>query len=185
MKRQNGFTITELLVVMAIVAILLGIGVPSYRYITNSYRLSAEVNSLSGDLQYARAEAVKEGQPVIVCTSTSGAACTNSTWNQGWIVFADLNNDGQVTTGGANPESVLHVQAAFTGTHPDTITPSNAVNWIRFNREGFGTSAAGLVTTTFTLVDGSTGNAAYTRCLLLQPVGMVVIQTHAINPTTC
>ena len=63
MKRQNGFTITELLVVMAIVAILLGIGVPSYRYITNSYRLSAEINSLSGDLQYARAEAVKEGQP--------------------------------------------------------------------------------------------------------------------------
>ena len=67
MSRQTGFTLTELMVVVAIVAILLGIGVPSYRYISNSYRMSAEVNGLLGDLQYARSEAIKEGQTVTTC----------------------------------------------------------------------------------------------------------------------
>src|SRR5215475_11557742 len=94
-KRQNGFTMTELLVTMAIVAILLGIAVPSYRYITNSYRLSGEINSLLGDMQFARAEAIKEGRSVVVCASAAPyTSCSNSTtWNAGWIVFSDANNN--------------------------------------------------------------------------------------------
>ena len=65
MKRQRGFSLTELVMVMAIVAILLAIGVPSYRYIGNSYRMSSEVNGLLGDLMLARAEAIKDsGMPV-------------------------------------------------------------------------------------------------------------------------
>jgi len=79
MKRQYGFTLTELVVVMSIVAILLSLGVPSYRSITNSYRLSSEVNGLLGDLMYARAEAIKEGQPVTVCASTNGTTCSAGT----------------------------------------------------------------------------------------------------------
>lgn len=187
MKRQKGFTISELLVVMAIVAILLGIGVPSYRYITNSYRLSAEVNSLLGDLQYARAEAIKEGQTVIVCASIDGATCANnSVWQEGWIVFPDYNNNGQIDPGGANPEPLLHVQAAFTGRIPDTFTPSNnAVSAVKFNREGFATTAAGFVTTTFTLVDGGTGNPTWTRCLQLNAVGMATTLTHVLKPGSC
>jgi type IV fimbrial biogenesis protein FimT len=67
MRREAGFTLTELMAVAAIVAILLGIGVPSYKYITNSSRMSSEVNNLLGDLMYARGEALKEGQYVTVC----------------------------------------------------------------------------------------------------------------------
>ena len=78
MTRQTGFTVTELMVVVAIVAILLGVGVPSYRYITNAYRMSAEVNGLLGDLQYARSEAIKEGQTVTTCVSKDGIACTGT-----------------------------------------------------------------------------------------------------------
>ena len=119
-----------------------------------------------------------------VCTSNSGAACTNSTWNQGWIVFADLNNNGQVTAGGAPGERParaggLHRHPSGHD-HPQQRGQLGAASTAKDSAR-----AAGLVTTTFTLVDGSTGNAAYTRCLLLQPVGMVVIQTHAINPATC
>jgi type IV fimbrial biogenesis protein FimT len=183
MKRQTGFSITELMVVMAIVAILLGIGVPSYRYITNSYRMSAEVNGLLGDLQYARSEAIKEGQTVTVCVSTNRTTCTGGTaWANGWIVFSDLNGNAQVDPG----DTVLRVQGAFTGRIPDTFNADNAVSAIRYNREGFATvPGAGFPNTTITLHE-QTANAAWSRCLWITPVGLLTTETPANNPSgTC
>ena len=183
MTRQTGFTVTELMVVVAIVAILLGIGAPSYRYITNSYRMSAEVNGLLGDLQYARSEAIKEGQTVTICVSTEGATCargTNVNWGSGWIVFSDPNANATVDGG----ETVLRIQGAFRGQVPDTFNATNNVTAITYNREGFASSAAGFVTTTITLQD-STLNGAWTRCLVIAPATPLSTQTHAINPGTC
>src|SRR4051812_16542540 len=115
MNTQAGMTLTELVIVMSIAAILLGVAVPSYRYVTNSNRMSAEVNALLGDMQFARSQALREGSTVTVCISTTGAACASSTtytWQSGWVVFSDLNNDGVI---GAN-DPVLRVQRKFTGT---------------------------------------------------------------------
>jgi len=182
MKRQTGFSITELMVVMAIVAILLGIGVPSYRYITNSYRMSAEVNGLLGDLQYARAEAIKEGQTVSTCVSTNGTTCAggaNVNWASGWIVFPDPNANLTVVAG-----TVLRVQSAFTGRIPDTFNATNNVTALTFNREGFATTAAGFPNTTITLQDSSV-NGAWTRCLVIAPATPMSTQTHVGNPGTC
>ena len=181
MTRQTGFTVTELMVVVAIVAILLGIGVPSYRYITNAYRMSAEVNGLLGDLQYARSEAIKEGQTVTTCVSADGTGCTGGTaWANGWIVFSDPNANATVDGG----ETVLRVQGAFRGQVPDTFNATNNVTAITYNREGFASTAAGFVTTTITLQD-STVNGAWTRCLVIAPATPLSTQTHAINPGTC
>ena len=171
MRRHGGFSITELMVVVAIVAILLGIGAPSYRYITNSYRMSAEVNGLLGDLQYARAEAIREGQTVTACVSSDGASCTGgANWANGWIVFS---------AGG-----VLRVQGAFTGTTPDTFIADSNVTAVTYNREGFATTAAGFAGTTLTLHD-STANSAWSRCLVITAVGLMTTQTHVSNPGTC
>ena len=74
-KASAGFTMTEMVITMAIVAILMAIGVPSFKYVTTSNRLSTEVNGLLGDMQFARSEAIKEGLPVTVCSSLSGTQC--------------------------------------------------------------------------------------------------------------
>ena len=70
---NRGVTLFEILVVMGIVAMLMAIGIPSYKYVTNANRISAEINGLLGDLQYARSEAIKEGQTVSVCVSSGQA----------------------------------------------------------------------------------------------------------------
>jgi type IV fimbrial biogenesis protein FimT len=180
MTRQQGFSLTELVMVMAIVAILLSIGVPSYRYIANSYRMSSEVNGLLGDLMFARAEAIKEGQLVTVCASTNGTTCSgNTTWQNGWIVWSNPNNVAQP------PAGILRLQQRFAGTTPDTFVANNAVSRVSYNREGFATTAAGFPNTTITLHD-QTANAAWTRCLWITPQGTVTTETPSNNPSgTC
>src|ERR1700677_1609484 len=93
--RGAGFTLVEVVITMAVAAILLTIAVPSFRYVTNSNRIAGELNGLVGDLQFARAEAIKEGRTVTVCVSTDGNTCANTTaWQSGWIVFSDPNDVG-------------------------------------------------------------------------------------------
>lgn len=159
--------------VTAIVAILLGIGIPSFRYISNSYRMSAEVNGLLGDLQYARSEALREGQTVTACISADGATCVaaGGNWATGWIVLSNAN-------------VVLRRQAGFLGTTRDSFNATSVngtVSTVTFNREGFAT-AAGFVTTTVKLHD-PTGNAAWTRCLIVTAVGLMSSETPSHSPS--
>jgi type IV fimbrial biogenesis protein FimT len=176
--KQAGFTLVEMLTVVGIAAILLSVGVPSYRYITNSYRMSGEVNGLLGDLQFGRAEAIKEGRTITACVSRDGATCDagSTTWQEGWIVFQDINNDQTVDPG----DTVLRVQTTFGGT--DTFTAANGVSSVTFNREGFATAAAGFAGTTVTLHDAG-ANAQWTRCLFISSIGLVATETPAVLAT--
>lgn len=169
----RGITLLELVTVMGIVAILMAIAVPSYRYVTNANRIAAEVNGLLGDMQYARAEAIKEGQTVTVCVSSNGTACDGpgaTNWQNGWIVFSDVLNDYQVDPG----DPVLRVQSAFTGT--DTFTASNNVSYVAFNREGFATGP-GIANGAMITLHAAVPNSASTRCLSLSLLGLMTVLT--------
>jgi type IV fimbrial biogenesis protein FimT len=175
MKAESGFTLTELLITMTIVAILVGIGVPSFRDVTTSNRMSTEVNGLLGDLEFARSEAIKEGQPVTVCATNDGATClagANTSWRTGWIVFSDVQGDQTVN---APPDIILRASRSFSGT--DTFDAGTSA--VTFNREGFKTLPAG--TATLTLRD-ATNNQTWTRCLSITMAGMMTTQTHASAP---
>jgi type IV fimbrial biogenesis protein FimT len=173
-QAERGFTLFEAVITMAIVAILMALAIPSYRYVTNANRIAAEINGLLGDMQYARAEAIKEGQTVTVCVSTNGTSCAGaavSTWQNGWIVFSDVNGNGAVNAG----DQILRVQSAFIGT--DTFTANPASGYVIFNREGFSSSGvanAGLQITLHAI----TANNASTRCLFVTFAGLMTVQTY-------
>ena len=175
-QSSSGFTMIELVVVIAIVGILMAIGVPSFRYVTTANRISAEVNGLLGDLQFARAEAIKEGWPVVVCVSANSTAanptCSNAnTWQSGWIICSDKNNSGSCD---AN-DPVYRIQKAFTATSStDTFVASGNTSALIFNREGFATGLPGTVT--ITLHSAPTVVTAFTRCLQISAVGTLNVE---------
>jgi type IV fimbrial biogenesis protein FimT len=177
-RHTSGFTMMELIVTMSIVAILLMIGIPSFRYVTASNRISTEVNGLLGDMQFARSEAVKEGLWVTVCSSNDGQNCNGGpTWQSGWIVFLDSNDNQTVDPG----EAVMRVQSKFSST--DTFLPDNgAFTAITFNREGYASTNA-VVVVTLELHD-STNTAPWTRCLAVTPVGMLTTQKVGVGNCT-
>jgi type IV fimbrial biogenesis protein FimT len=177
---QAGVTLIELLIVVILAALLMSIGLPSYRYVTTSNRMSTEINSLLGDMQYARSEAVREGQYVTVCVAgstsptASCAASGTATWQKGWIIFSDVNHDGTIDSAG----SVLRIQNAFTSS--DTFVASPAASAVTFNREGFASLGSGA--TRITLND-SGNDQLYGRCLDINQAGMMTTQTHSSDVT--
>lgn len=84
---MRGFTLIELMVTITVAALLLAIGVPTFRDVALGSRLSATANDLLASVQLARSEAIKRNITVTVCPSTDGAACDGGAdWDQGWIV---------------------------------------------------------------------------------------------------
>lgn len=152
-RLSGGFTLVELLVVMALIAILAAIGVPSYQNLVASNRISAEINGLVAHLQFARAEAVKRGQDVTV-TSSNG-----NNWEGGWVV-ADVNNN------------TLKQQQAFQGN--DTLTAT--LGAIRYDRNGFTQNA-----TTLTLHDQA-NNVALRKCVVVSAVGQLTLNKQGACP---
>ncbi len=88
--RSAGFTLLELIVTMAIVTMVLGVGVPNFIDLMRSNRVSALTSNLATAMYLARSEAIRTGVQVTLCKSADGATCTEEGgYQQGWIVFVD------------------------------------------------------------------------------------------------
>ena len=98
-------TMIELMVTIAILAILLGLAAPSMTRFPAQWRMSNAVNAFTGSLRTARAEAIARAKPVVMCrvSSASSTACQTSEgttgYATGWIVFADNNGNGSYNSG--------------------------------------------------------------------------------------
>lgn len=124
--RQAGVTLIELLVTIAVAAILLSIAVPSFQSLMNASRVSNPANELLATMQLARMEAFRRGERTVVCRSdnaeTASPSCNASSGNWGgWVAFVDVNANG-VRDGS---EEVLRGTAVVA---PTVVVPSAAIS---------------------------------------------------------
>jgi len=107
--RLAGFSLIELMVVISIAGILSAIGVPHLQKTMQDNNMTALHNELLAALSFTRNTAITRGSSVTLCKANAaadGCAAVAASWENGWIVFADKDNDGVVDGG----EEVLRVK---------------------------------------------------------------------------
>lgn len=143
MTISKGFTLIELMITLAIAAIVLGMAAPAMRDMLQNGRITSQANDLLTALNIARSEAVKRAIPTTVCRSSDMTSCSAGagSWAIGWIVFDDRNGnaivdgddtvlrarqklDGNPTLDGPGPviyqaSGLVNAPAVFTHTIPD------------------------------------------------------------------
>lgn len=116
----RGFTLVELLVGLAVFAILLGLAVPSMRDMLVRQQVRSASDALTQAMRLARSEAMRSGQGVTLCRSddptASAPTCASGgsspfDWSTGWILFKDRDLDGTIET--TDGDVLLKVQNGF------------------------------------------------------------------------
>ncbi|MEP6907358.1 MAG: GspH/FimT family pseudopilin [Pseudoxanthomonas sp.] len=97
-RHVSGFTLVELMVVIAIAAILLTVALPSFQAVLRSNRLATTSNELLTSLSLARSEGIRSTRGGGVCASASGTACDGN-WNNGWLVWTETDGNGAFDAG--------------------------------------------------------------------------------------
>lgn len=90
--RSTGFTLVELMIALAVAAIVLTMGIPGFQDLIQNNRRVTAVNELVSGLHLARSEAFKRNRTVSVCPSADGVNCGGA-WAAGWLVFVNADND--------------------------------------------------------------------------------------------
>ena len=102
---EAGFTLVELAIVLAVVAILCRVAAPGLSRTAARRAIAAQASEFMSALRFARSEALKRGMPVTLCAAAPGGAapaCQGSRaadWRAGWIVFADGRRRGVLEAG--------------------------------------------------------------------------------------
>lgn len=107
----KGFTLAELLISMAVGAILLSVGVPSYTSFVQNSRQVTAANELLASMHLARDLAITRNVRVTLCPSSNGLACEAAGWDAGWIVFPDPDDSRTVGADETIERAVIGVPA--------------------------------------------------------------------------
>jgi len=114
--RQSGMTLIELMMAVAILGILLAIGIPSMRGMSEAEAVRGHLNTFFGTLRYARSEAIRNRAQVVICPSNNSESASPSCsdgvtdhWEPGWIIFVNRDGDTSYTFDAAK-DTLLRVQ---------------------------------------------------------------------------
>lgn len=175
LEKTAGFTLVELMITIAILAILLTVAIPSFSELIRNNQMVVQTDRFARDLNYARSEAIKLRQQVSICKSAIQTACqTGATnWEDGWIVFSDDNGDGSLNgadnrlrvSGGLDDNFTLRVGGSFT-------------NWVAYVASGTTRGSGGTADTYVVCRPNAT--AAESRRIVINIIGRVSVRAGTV-----
>ena len=93
-RLHRGFSLYELLMTLALAALLLSVGLPSFSTLLAKSKQSVEINALFHALHLARKQSIMRRKVVSLCPSQDGETCLAGTdWSPGWIMFENADHD--------------------------------------------------------------------------------------------
>jgi len=185
-RYQNGFTLYELLITMLVIGIVLTVGIPSLGVFTQNSRITSTANDLHSSFFLARSEAARAKSNITICASNNSmgaATCTGGTFDDGWIIFVDLNGDIQ-RPGGPNVvggENVLRRHPPVDDAIDISMNPG--ATYFSFAPTGLGrgnVAGAGPSVQTAVVCDGrgnvvAAGGNSAARYLVVTPLGRATV----------
>lgn len=171
MKSSKGFTLLELMVTLAVSAILMFIAVPSFVSFIRNSQLTTQANAFFTDLSLTKSEAVKRNARVSICASSNGATCSGSTnWATGWIVFTDSSGTSGTLDGA---DELLRIHGEIKG---EATFASTGGTFVQFTPSGYSSTYndASAAETVFTL-DHSECTGDQRRVISVAPFGRVQV----------
>ena len=141
--RNSGFTLIELMVTLGVAAIILSVGVPSFRGVIMDNRLVSEANQFVTSVKMARSAAVRYQRPATVCSSDDFDAAVptcsgDPDWSDGWIVWVDKDRNGATA---AN-----EIIAVFGPINDSSTLSSTVSSSFTYDARGFATTGGGDLT---------------------------------------
>jgi type IV fimbrial biogenesis protein FimT len=185
-RRLSGFTLTELMVTIAILAIVTGFAAPAMQTMVQNYRVTSFTNEFNLALSYTRSEAINRNMCVTMCiTQDPNAAnprCSIATneWGTGWIIFSNPTcNNTSVAALPANSELLQIYEGSSTG---PSLTSSDP-NIRRIGYTSRGTPIGGLAAAGTFAVYPYNGATSPVKTLCLNMAGRTRI--GAYDPSLC
>ena len=111
MRRENGFTLIELMIAVGLTGLLLSMAVPALDIFVSNARQTGAINDFVSSIHQARSTAVTTNGRVTICPSSGGTNCEAVGWNNGWIVFSDRDSDRTVD----NDETIISSSGRIEG----------------------------------------------------------------------
>jgi prepilin-type N-terminal cleavage/methylation domain-containing protein len=140
-SRSAGFTLYELMMVLAIAGVMVALAAPSMGEFMANNRMTSNANDLLTAVYRARSESVKRHTQTILCFSSDFEAkepkCDGD-GSQGWVVFADTDASGDVN----DDEEVLLRHGPIPNTMTLTSLPDGNDGYVAFNNAGFARNIA-------------------------------------------
>jgi type IV fimbrial biogenesis protein FimT len=180
----SGLTLIELLITIVILAIILALGVPSFREMLVRSQASSIVTEFANDISRVRTEAISRNSCVSICMSANTAnaltggtptcATTGSDWQSGWIIFSNPTCSTTLNNPTASGNTLIKVRQA--GVSNFTLSASTTVR--RFTYESRGLPFSGQSNFTLAYTPETVASPHY-RSVCVSSAGRVTIKQYA------
>jgi type IV fimbrial biogenesis protein FimT len=159
------------MVTIGILAVLLTIAIPSFTSTIINYRLTTISNTFVASAQLARSEAIKRNGRVTMCKSSNGTSCVSTGgWEQGWILFRDLNNDAVKDAA----EVIIQTQSAL----PANYVTTTGDHYISFTAGGGSELTTGAPQATTVTLCSQTEPVGPAKQIVINFVGRLRVQKY-------